>query len=396
LRGERRLTAMRSVTNIADLREIAMRRLPSIISTYIENGGYEEETLRRNRSELAREALVPHILNDVSERSMKTTLAGYAANMPLGLAPVGACGLTYPNGEIEAARAAEANRVPFCLSTLSISTIEDVARATRAPFWFQLYMMRDKGINAELLRRAKDAGCSALVLSLDLHVRSQRHGEQRHGLGAPPRIDLANIWDAISHPRWLLSMIRSRRRTFGNLIGLVPDAANLGKITCWLEEQFDATLSTKDIDWARELWPGKLIVKGVLHPADAQQCFDHGVDAIVVSNHGGRQVDGAVSTVEVLPRIADAVHGRGQILVDSGIRSGIDVLKMLARGADGCLIGRAFLYGLAAGGREGVERALEIIRDELDQTMALCGLTDLRRLPSDLLVSAQSTGFRLI
>jgi len=377
------------VTNIADLRREAKRILPKTVFTYVENGGYEEETLRRNLSDLQRIALLPRVLNDVSQRTLETKLAGMPSSLPLALAPVGACGLTYPNGEVEAARAAKEIGIPFCLSTLSISTIEDVHEGTHSPFWFQLYLMRDRQVGNALVERARDAGCSTLVLSMDLHVRSQRHPESKRGLGAPPKIGLQNAFDALTHLRWLLRMARSKRRTFGNLIGLVPDAKDIGKITCWLESQFDPTLSVKDIEWARQTWSQKLFVKGILHPDDARAAVDHGADGIIVSNHGGRQIDSAVSTISMLPAIVEAVGGRGEVLVDSGIRSGMDVLKMLASGATGCLIGRAYLYGLAWRGRIGVRRALELIRDELDQTMALCGVRDIRSLPRDLIVRTE-------
>lgn len=373
------------ITNIADLQRAARRRLPAIVYDYISGGGYEMETLRRNRRDLEGVSLLPRVLNDVGNRSASVELLGSRVSMPLALAPVGACGIAYPNGEVEAALAAKKAGVPFCLSTLSIATIEDVAEAIRIPFWFQLYLMRDKGVGEALVERAKNAGCSTIVVSMDLHVRSQRHGEQKHGLVAPPRIDLANAVDALVHPRWLFPMVRSRRRTFGNLVGLVPDAKNVGKLTQWLEEQFDPTLSAKDIEWARKVWPGKLVIKGILHPEEARRCFELGADAVVVSNHGGRQVDGAVSTTSMLPSILDAVGGRGPVLIDGGIRSGIDVLKMLGLGADGCLIGRAYMYGLAAAGRLGVSKALDIIYTELDQHMALCGVSDLRKLPADLI-----------
>lgn len=375
------------VTNIEDLRELAEAKLPPIIYAYIENGGYEEETLLRNRRDLRAIALLPRILNDVSQRNLATTLAGDPARMPVALAPVGALGITHSNGEILSALAAKKFGVPYCLSTLSIDTIEDVAAATKSPFWFQLYMMKDKGVTGALLDRSREAGCSVLVLSLDLHVRSLRHAEQRHGLGAPPEFSLANIWGALTHPGWLVPMAGSKRRTFGNLIGLVPDAEDLDKVTYWLEDQFDPTLGLKDIEWARKLWPGKLLVKGVMHPVEARQCIEAGADGVVVSNHGGRQVDSAASTVSMLPYVVDSVAGKGQVLADSGIRSGVDVLKMLASGADGCLIGRAYVYGLAALGQEGVERALDMIYTELDQNLALCGLTDIHSLPSDLIAN---------
>ncbi|HEY3876754.1 MAG TPA: alpha-hydroxy acid oxidase [Candidatus Kapabacteria bacterium] len=373
------------ITDIHDLERLAQKRLPSAIFTYFHNGGYEEETLRRNRTDLEALALVPRVLNDVSKRSFAVEMAGTNVSMPLGLAPVGACGLAYPNGEVEAAIAAQEAGVPFCLSTLSVATIEDVAKATQSPIWFQLYPMKEKRVTEALVLRAKEAGCSTIVLSMDLHVRSQRHGEQKHGIGAPPKFNLANIWGAISHPRWLVSMVHSKSRTFGNLVGLVPNAKSLAKITEWLENQFDPTLSEKDIEWLRGVWDGKLLVKGVLYAEDARRAIECGADGVIVSNHGGRQVDGAVSTVSVLPSIVEAVQGKGAVIVDSGIRSGIDILKMMACGADGCLIGRAYVYGLAAGGRNGVAKALDILRNELDQNMALCGISDIRRLPSDLL-----------
>ncbi len=374
------------ITDIADLERVARKRLPKIISTYIENGGYEEETLERNREELDKLQLVPRVLNDVSKRSLSVDMAGMKVTMPVALAPVGACGLSYPNAEVEAALAAKEFGVPFCLSTLSIATLEDVAWATHAPFWFQLYLTKNRDVGEALIERAKKAGFSALLLSMDLHVRSQRHGEQKRGLIAPPRISVGNIYDLLTHPRWLLSMVRSKRRTFGNLIGLVPHAKNVAKITKWLETQFDPTLSEKDIEWVRSQWPGKLFVKGILHPDDARGALEHGADGVIVSNHGGRQVDGAVATAQVLPQIVEAVAGRGEVFVDSGIRSGIDVLKMLALGANGCLIGRAYMYGLAANGRKGVTKALEIICKELDQNMALCGVRDIKELPPDLLL----------
>ena len=372
-------------TDIADLHAAARRKLPAIVYEYVAGGGYEEETLRRNRRDLEALALLPRVLNDVSRRNLSTTLAGDAASIPVALAPVGALGLTCANGEMHAARAAHAFGVPYCLSTLSIATIEDVAEATGAPFWFQLYLMRDRKVDDALIKRAYDAGCSALVFSMDLHVRSLRHREQKRGLGAPPEISLGNIWDGLTHPSWLLPMVGSKRRTFGNLIGLVPDAKNVGKVTCWLEEQFDPSISAETVKWLRKIWNRKLIVKGVLHPDEARLCAELGVDAIVVSNHGWRQVDGAVSTASVLPYIVEAVNGGTQVIVDSGIRSGMDILKMLALGADGCMIGRAYVYGLAVAGEKGVSLALEILRTELDQTMGLCGVTDVNNLPGDLL-----------
>ncbi len=375
------------ITDIEDLRLLAKRKLPAIIYTYISNGGYEEETLRRNREDLQSITLLPRVLNDVSNRNLSVNLAGTPADLPIALAPVGGCGLASPNGEVEAAKAAKRFNVPFCLSTLSVATIEDVAKAIHTPFWFQLYLMREKKVGEALVERAKRAGVSTLVVSMDLHVRSQRHGEQKHGLIAPPSFSIGNIWDGLVHPSWLFSMIGSRRRTFGNLVGLVPHAHNLAKITEWLEEQFDPTLGVKDIEWARKVWHGKLLVKGILHPDDAVTAIKAGADGVIVSNHGGRQVDGAVSTASILPSVLERVNGSGAVLVDSGIRTGIDVLRMKALGADGCLIGRAYMYGLGAMGGKGVQKALQILRDELDQNMALCGYTDINKVDRALISS---------
>lgn len=371
--------------NIADLQATARRRLPKIIFDYIEGGGYEEETLRRNRRAFEGFALRPRVLNDVSRRSTVVELFGETLDMPVVLAPVGMAGAAYPNGEVHAARAAQSCGVPFCLSTLSIASIEDVAEAVQGPFWFQLYLMRDRRVSEALIGRAREAGCSTLVLTLDLHVRSRRHRDERNGLTAPPRITAANLAQVAAHPAWLLRMASSRRRTFGNLISLAPDAENLFAVTQWIVAQSDDTVSPRDVEWVRSLWPGKLLVKGVLHPQDAVLAIERGVDGVIVSNHGGRQVDGVLSTLAALPGVVEAVQGRVPVLVDSGVRSGIDVLKALSLGAAACLIGRAFMYGLAAGGEAGVRQALSFIRGELDDTMALCGVTDLRRLPEDLL-----------
>lgn len=379
------------ITDIADLRRQARKRLPAIIFDYVENGGYQQETLRRNRLDIESVAMIPRALNDVSVRNLKTTLVGQEVSFPLALAPVGACGLTYPNAEVEAAKAAKKAGIPFCLSTLSIATIEDVAEATHAPFWFQLYLMKDHGVGNALVQRALDAGVSAMALSMDLHMRSRRHPEKRRGLQAPPRITVANVCDVIWHLDWLASMRHSKRRTFGNLIGLAPDAKNVANVTRWLEEQFDPTLSTKTIEWLRDLWPRKLIVKGIMAPQDARRCAELGADAVIVSNHGGRQVDGVVSTISILPAVVEAVGGRCQVLVDSGIRSGVDMLKMIARGADGCLVGRPYLYGLAYAGEAGVAKVIDILMGELDETLALCGQTDIEHLPDDLLAEDRLT-----
>jgi len=373
--------------DIADLRRLAQRRLPRFLFGYVDGGGYQEETLRRNRSDIEKLCLVPRSLQDVSKRKISKKILGFEASMPVVLAPVGALGFTSPNGEAAAARAAQKRGVPFCLSTVSIGTIEDVAEATGAPFWFQLYMFRDRGISVGLIERAKAAGCSTLVLTVDTHVRSQRHRELKGGLRAPLTPTIPMAFDSLCHSTWLLPMLTSRRRTFGNLMGLVPQASNVAKMSEFIAAEMDSTIGVKDIEWLRARWPGKLVVKGLMHPEDARDAFNAGADGVVISNHGGRQADGVASTASMVPRIVEAVKGQGQVLVDGGIRSGVDVLKMLALGADACLIGRAFIYGLAASGHAGVERALEIIETELDQNMGLCGITDIECLPSDLLLS---------
>lgn len=376
----------RSTVAIEDLRRVARRRLPKFLFGYVDGGGYEEETLRRNRTDIQRLRLLPRSLNDVSDRKIAKRILGIEASMPVALAPIGALGFTHPNGEVAAAKAAQAVGIPFCLSTLSIGTIEDVAEATGAPFWFQIYMFRDQSVSVGLIERAKAANCSALVLTVDSHVRSQRHREQKGGLVAPLRPTLPMAIDALCHSSWLFPMLTSRRRTFGNLVGLIPDAHSVAKTSEYIAAELNPTIGVKDIAWLRSRWPRKLIVKGLMHPQDARDALDAGADAIVISNHGGRQADGIASTTSMVRPIIDAVHGRGEVLVDSGVRTGIDVLKLLAMGADACLIGRSYVYGLAAGGQKGVERALKIIATELDQTMGLCGVTDIEKLPCDLLL----------
>jgi len=326
-------------------------------------------------------------LNDVSERKISKQILGVEASMPIVLAPIGALGFTHPNGEVAAAKAAQKAGVPFCLSTMSIGTIEDIAEATGAPFWFQLYMFRDRSISVGLVERAKAAKCSTLVLTVDTHVRSQRHREQKGGLVAPLMPSVRMAADSICHATWLLPMLQSKRRTFGNFVGLVPYAHNVPKMSEFIAAELDSSIGVKHIEWLRNVWPGKLVVKGLLHPQDARDAFDAGANGIVISNHGGRQADGVASTASMAKSIVEAVRGRGEILVDGGIRSGIDALKMLALGADACLVGRAYVYGLAAGGQTGVERALEILRNELDQNIGLCGITDIEQLPKDLLLA---------
>ena len=366
------------VTCIADLREMARRRVARAVFEYVDRGSYTEATLRANTEDLDRLWLRQRVGLDVDRRSLRTTMLGEEVRMPVALAPVGLTGLNWADGEILACRAAQKFGVPFTLSTMSICSIEDVAGAVEKPFWFQLYVMRDRGFSTSLVERAKAAGCSALVLTLDLQVQGQRHRDLKNGLSVPPRLTFGTMIDVMMKPAWTLNVLRGRRKSFGNLEGRIPDAKSLTTLGQWIAGQFDPTLSWKDVEWVKRLWGGKLILKGVLDVEDAKIAAATGADAIVVSNHGGRQLDGAVSAIRALPEIAEAVKGRTEVWFDGGIRSGQDVLKALALGADATMIGKAFAYGLGAMGEAGVTRALEIIRAELDVTMALCGLRDVK------------------
>jgi L-lactate dehydrogenase (cytochrome) len=361
---------------IADLRRIAMRRIPRAIFDYADGGAYAELTLNANRRDLDAIALRQKVMVDVSARSTSAALVGQPAALPLAIAPTGLTGLFHPDGEIHGARAAQAAGVPFCLSTMSICSIEDVAAAVDKPFWFQLYVMRDRGFTHALVDRAKAAGCSALVVTLDLTVQSQRHRDARNGLAVPPRLTLRNALDVLTKPAWALGVLNGKRRTFGNLADLAR-ATDLPTLSAWTQSQFDPSMNWGDIETLRRLWPGKLILKGVMDVDDARKAAASGADAIVVSNHGGRQLDSAPSSISALPAIAEAVGDTVEILFDGGVQSGQDVMKALALGARGCLIGKAFLYALAAGGEAGVRRAIALIAGELSVTMALTGVTDL-------------------
>jgi L-lactate dehydrogenase (cytochrome) len=377
-------------TNIEDLRVAASRRVPKPFFEYVENGSYDELTLRANRRDLDAIRFRQRVMLNVSERKLGGTMLGKPVTIPLALAPTGLCGAMCADGEIKAALAAQRFGVPFCLSTMSVASIEDVAGALGLPFWFQLYLMKDRGISESLIGRAKAVGCSALVLTMDLHVEGQRNRDVKNGLGIPPKLTPANIWSIVSHPRWALPMLRATEWTFGNLKGEVKNADDLGELAEWVKSQFDPTFDWRTIDWVRTRWGGKLIVKGVLDPEDAKLAVKAGADAVVVSNHGGRQLDGAPSTISQLPAIRDAIGGaKAELWADSGIRSGQDVLKFLALGASACMIGRAYLYGLGAAGEDGVTKALELIRDEMDVTMALTGLTDAAHVPPGLVLGAQ-------
>jgi L-lactate dehydrogenase (cytochrome) len=374
------------VTNIMDLRALARRRVPRAFFEYADRGSYDESTLHENCAALARIRLRQRVMIDVDDRSLATEIMGQPVSMPLAIAPTGLTGLQHGSGEIHGARAAARAGIPFCLSTMSICSIEQVRAATDTPFWFQVYVMRDRGFTRELIGRAREAGCPALMLTADLTVQGQRHREIKNGLAVPPKVTLRNLFDIASKPRWAWNVLRAPSRSFGNLEGRIGGADSLTTLAQWIANQFDPTLSWQDLAWIRELWPGKLIVKGIMDAEDARLAAEHGVDAIVVSNHGGRQLDGAPATIDVLPQIVDAVGGRIEVLFDSGITSGQDLLKALALGARAGLIGKAFLYGLGAKGEAGVTQAIEIIRRELSVTMALTGQRDARSISPDVLL----------
>lgn len=371
------------VSNIADLKALARRRVPRPFFEYVENASYEGLTKRANRRDLDELRFRQQVMRSVAGRSCEVTMLGERAAMPVGLAPTGLAGGIHVNGEIAGARAAQAFGVPFCLSTMSIDSIEDVA-TTQCPFWFQLYLMKDRGFTQSLLDRAAAAGCKVLVLTMDLHVEAQRNRDLKNGFGIPPKLTFGNVASILLRPRWALSMLGSKQFTFGNLKGQVK--GGLGELIDWQQSQFDESFDARSIDWVRSHWPGKVVIKGVLDPGDARIAAEHGADAVLVSNHGGRQLDGTCSSASILPKIRDALPDRVELFVDSGIRSGMDVLKMLALGAKAYFIGRAWVYGLGAGGEAGVAKALQLIRDELDTTMALTGVTDLSNVPPDVLM----------
>jgi len=374
------------ITNVLDLRELARRRVPRAFFEYADRGSYDEITLRDNRQALEAIRLRQRVMVDVDQRNLATTILGEPASMPLAIAPTGLTGLQWGGGEILGARAAAAAGIPFCLSTMSICSIEQVRAAVDKPFWFQLYVMRDRGFTRSLIERAKAANCSALMLTLDLQIQGQRHREIKNGLSVPPKLTFANFFDIASKPAWLWRVLRAPSRSFGNLAGQIGGADSVLTLAQWIAQQFDPTLSWRDIEWIRSLWGGKLIVKGILDAEDADIAVKSGVDAIVVSNHGGRQLDGAPASIRMLPRVVDAVAGRSEVLFDGGILSGQSLLKALALGARAGLIGKAFLYGLGARGEAGVTQVIEIIRKELSVSMALTGQTDVRNLTREILL----------
>ena len=365
--------SLETVTCIEDLRQKARRKVPRAFFDYAEAGSYSQQTLRANRVDLERIKLRQRVLVDVSQRDLSTTILGEPARLPLALAPIGLCGMQHGDGEILAGRAAATAGIPFTLSTMSICSIEDVAQALGKPFWFQLYVMKDRGFIRALLERAAAAQCSALVLTVDLQVLGQRHCDIRNGMTVPPRITLANLIDIGSKPAWALSILRGKRKTFGNLAGHVRGMENVVSLAQWTNNQFDPALSWKDVEWVRSIWSGKLVLKGILDVEDAKAAAQTGAQAIVVSNHGGRQLDGAPSSISALPKIVEAVGSQIEVMFDGGVRTGQDVLRALALGARSCMIGRAFVWGLGAGGEEGVAKAIDILAKELDVSMALTG-----------------------
>jgi len=374
------------ITSVEDLRVLAKRRVPRMFYDYADSGSWTESTYRANSSDFERIKFRQRVAVNLENRTLETTMVGQPVAMPVALAPTGLTGMQYADGEILAARAAEKFGVPFTLSTMSICSIEDVAAHTSKPFWFQLYVMRDRGFIRQLIERAKAAHCSALVLTLDLQVPGQRHKDIRNGLSTPPKLTLPNLLDMMTKPRWCRSMLGTPRRNLGNILGHASGVNDTVSLSHWAARQFDPTLCWDDIEWIKEQWGGKLIIKGILDPDDARLAVQHGADALIVSNHGGRQLDGAPSSITALPAIVDAVGEQVEVHMDGGVRTGQDVIKALALGAKGVYLGRAFLYGLGAMGEDGVSKCLEIIRKELDLTMAFCGVTDVQKVDSLILL----------
>ena len=378
------------ITCLDDLQRVARRKVPKMFYDYADSGSWTESTYRANQDDFQKIKFRQRVAVDIDNRNVRSKMLGFDVAMPVALAPTGSTGMQHPDGEILAARAAEKFGVPFTLSTMSICSIEDIAANTSAPFWFQQYIMRDRDFNERLIDRAKAANCSALVVTLDLQVLGQRHKDIKNGLSAPPKPTIPNLLNLALKPEWVWKMSKTQRRTFGNIVGHAKGVDDLSSLSSWTAEQFDPSLSWKDIEWIKNRWGGKLILKGILDPEDARLARETGADAIVVSNHGGRQLDGAPSAISMLPSIVDAVGGNDmEIWLDSGIRSGQDVLRSIALGAKGTMIGRAFLYALGAYGEEGVTKILQLIRNELDITLGFCGQTDINKVTSDILLPAQ-------
>ncbi len=369
---------------IEDLRRMARRNVPGVFFEYMEAGSYSEATRDANVEDMQAIKLRQRVLVDMSRRSLKTTVLGEELSVPLAIAPTGLSGMQHADGEILACRAAHAAGIQYTLSTMSICSIEDVAEAVRKPFWFQLYVMRDRGFVKALIERAEKAGCSALFVTVDLPVNGQRHVDMRNGLSVPPRLTPKTVFDVLTRPTWAWRILNGKRKTFANIDGHLP---GFGGVTLaeWTQSQFDQTVSWKDVEWIRSIWPHKLVLKGILDPEDAREALKTGADGVVVSNHGGRQLDGAPSTISALPKVADAVGGQKEILFDSGVRTGQDMFRALALGANACMIGRPFLYGLGAGGEAGVAKAIDILKRELDTTMVLTGIDDVKKIDRNVI-----------
>src|ERR1700733_62959 len=377
--------SMKHITCIEDLRQVHMRKVPKAFFDYADRGSYTEETMRANRDDLQQIKLRQRILVDVSRRDLSTTILGEPSALPLILAPVGLTGMQHGDGEIPPCRAAQAAGIPFTQSTMSICSIEDVAANVDKPFWFQLYVMKDRGFIKALVERAIAAKCSALVLTVDLQVIGQRHQDIKNGMTVPPEWSFSKLFDFATKPAWISGVLRGKRRTFGNLMGHLKGTDDITALSSWISTQFDTSLNWKDVEWIRSIWPGKLVLKGILDVEDAKEAAKSGAQALVVSNHGGRQLDGAPSSIEILPDIVDAVGAQMEIMFDGGIRSGQDVMRALALGAKSCMIGRAFAHGLGAGGEAGVAKAIDIIRNELNVTMGLCGVNRIDEIDDHVL-----------
>jgi L-lactate dehydrogenase (cytochrome) len=371
---------MPTICDINDLKNLARKRVPRMFFQYADSGSWTQSTYQANEADFQKLKLRQRVAVDITNRSLKSEMIGQPVDMPFALAPVGLTGMQHADGEIKAARSAEKAGIPFTLSTMSICSIEDVAEHTSQPFWFQLYVMKDREFIGRLIDRARAANCSALVLTFDLQILGQRHNDIRNGLSAPPKPSLNSALQVLSRPRWCMNMLTTKRHSFRNIVGHAKGVGDLSSLSSWTAEQFDPKLSWDDIDWVRERWGGKLILKGILDVEDAKMAAKFGADAIIVSNHGGRQLDGAPSSISVLPHIVDEVGKEVEIHFDGGIRSGQDVLKALCLGAKAAYLGRAYIYGLGANGEAGVDQALDIIRRELDTTMALCGERDVKNL----------------
>ena len=376
---------MALLLSIEDFRRLAQRRIPRAMFDYADGGSYDERTIRRNAADLDAMTFRQRVMVDMSNISLSSSFLGSPVSMPLAIGPTGLAGLFHADGEILGARAAAACGIPFCLSTMSICSIEDVREASKTPFWFQQYLMKDRGFNQELIDRAAAAQCSALMLTLDLQVIGERRRDPRNGLTIPPKLTLRNAWDVATKPSWALSVLFGKRRTFGNLVGRIGGSSGINTLAEWIATQFDPSATWRDVEWVRSRWQGKLILKGVLDAEDAKLAVASGADAMVVSNHGGRQLDGASSSISVLREIVDAVGGRCEVLFDGGIRSGQDIAKALALGARGGLIGKSFLYALSAAGEAGVSKAIEIMRNELRVTLALTGTSSIESVGPHIL-----------